>query len=240
VNYASSAGSVAWGNVTGKPFNWSGQSGQPTWLWGSNDGSNYYVWNPSNFSVNYASSAGNADTVDSLHGSNLVRFYLSPMESSAPASSAKSWFTGTMPSGSGAIVYNVPGSEKTIIAGKSSGAYGHMLQLNYDDTYLRILRYYQGNWKSSDWEKISAGYADSAGSVAWSNVSGKPSTFAPSSHNHDGSYIKRSGDDVTGHYTFRGRVFGYNYNNQGNNAAAFMWDKPGSHYTGMGPNGVGD
>lgn len=40
-------------------FHWSGQGGQPTWLWGSNDGSNAYVWNPSNFSVNYANSAGN-------------------------------------------------------------------------------------------------------------------------------------------------------------------------------------
>lgn len=49
---AGSASSVAWGNVSGKPFNWSGQSGQPSWLWGSNDGSNYYVWNPSNFNVN--------------------------------------------------------------------------------------------------------------------------------------------------------------------------------------------
>ena len=130
--------------------------------------------NISSQSVNYATSAGNADTVDNLHASNLVRFFLSPMTSGAPADSAKSWFTGTMPSASGAIVYNVPGSEKTIIAGKSSGAYGHMLQLNYDDTYLRILRYAGGNWKSSDWEKISAGYADSAGSVAWSNVTSKP------------------------------------------------------------------
>jgi len=209
---------------------------------------NYLRWvkNGSNndITIPYAT---NADTVDSLHASDIARFYLSPMTSGAPADSAKSWFINTMPSDSGAIVYNVPGSEKTIIAGKSSGSYGHMLQLNYDDTYLRILRYYQGSWKSSDWEKISAGYADSAGSatyassagsVAWGNVTGKPSSFTPSSHNHDGSYIKRSGDDVTGHYTFRGRVFGYNYNNQGNNAAAFMWDKPGSYYTGMGPNGV--
>jgi len=39
-------------------WNWSGQGGQPTWLWGSNDGTNMYVWNPSNFSVNYANSAG--------------------------------------------------------------------------------------------------------------------------------------------------------------------------------------
>ena len=48
----------AWAAITGKPFNWSGQGGQPTWLWGSNDGTNYYVWNPSNFSVSYANSAG--------------------------------------------------------------------------------------------------------------------------------------------------------------------------------------
>lgn len=38
-------------------FNWSGQGGQPTWVWGGSDGSNMYVYNPSNFSVNYANSA---------------------------------------------------------------------------------------------------------------------------------------------------------------------------------------
>jgi hypothetical protein len=41
-------------------FNWSGQGGQPTWLWGSNDGSNHYVWNPSNFNVNSAQTAAAA------------------------------------------------------------------------------------------------------------------------------------------------------------------------------------
>ncbi len=41
-------------------FNWSGQSGQPQWLWGGTDGTNMYVYNPANFSVNYAASAGSA------------------------------------------------------------------------------------------------------------------------------------------------------------------------------------
>lgn len=50
---------------------WAGQSGQPSWLWGSNDGTNMYVWDPSNFRVAYASSAGNADTVDGEHASNF-------------------------------------------------------------------------------------------------------------------------------------------------------------------------
>ena len=73
-----------------------------------------------------------------------------------------------MPAGTGAIVYNVPGSEKTIIAGKSTGACGHMLQLNYEDNYLRLLRYYKDSWKTTNWEKISAGYSDEAGK--WSTA----------------------------------------------------------------------
>lgn len=47
-------------------FNWSGQDGQPSWLWGGNDGSNMYVYNPSNFSVNRASKAGTADVANAL------------------------------------------------------------------------------------------------------------------------------------------------------------------------------
>ena len=42
-------GEIAW--------SWTGQGGQPQWLWGGNDGVNMYVYNPSNFSVNYANSA---------------------------------------------------------------------------------------------------------------------------------------------------------------------------------------
>jgi hypothetical protein len=41
-------------------FYWAGQAGQPTWLWGSNNGTDIYVYNPSNFSVNYATTAGSA------------------------------------------------------------------------------------------------------------------------------------------------------------------------------------
>lgn len=41
-----------------KNWNWSGQGGQPTWLWGGNDANNVYVYNPSNFSVNNAANLG--------------------------------------------------------------------------------------------------------------------------------------------------------------------------------------
>lgn len=65
VNYASTANHLyntqGDGSKNSMNFYWMGKDGQPTWLWGGTDGSNMYVYNPANFSVNYANSAGNAD-----------------------------------------------------------------------------------------------------------------------------------------------------------------------------------
>lgn len=47
-----------------KNWNWSGQSGQPTWLWGGTDGTNMYVYNPSNFNVNSARTASQLIATD--------------------------------------------------------------------------------------------------------------------------------------------------------------------------------
>lgn len=60
VNYANSAGRAYPYRSDGGALNfyWSGQSGQPPWLWGGSDGANMYVYNPSNFSVNYANYSG--------------------------------------------------------------------------------------------------------------------------------------------------------------------------------------
>lgn len=51
------------GGNTGDPmiFNWSGQGGQPTWIWGGNSKTNMYVYNPSNFKVNHAVSSTGLD-----------------------------------------------------------------------------------------------------------------------------------------------------------------------------------
>ena len=60
-----------------KNWHWKGQVGQPSWLWGGEDGTNMYVYNPSDFRVNYANSAGSAVTaangVDS-QAANWIRF----------------------------------------------------------------------------------------------------------------------------------------------------------------------
>ena len=42
-------------------FNWAGKTGQPSWLWGGENGEDMYVYNPSNFNVNYAASAGSVN-----------------------------------------------------------------------------------------------------------------------------------------------------------------------------------
>ena len=74
------------GNGSGITFNWSGQTGQPTWLWGGNDVGNSYVYNPSNFNVNSAKFLASANwQVAQEAGGVLVfrydgttRFYIEP------------------------------------------------------------------------------------------------------------------------------------------------------------------
>ena len=79
VNYARSTGNAD--TVDGQHasafsykswWHWYGKGGQPNWLWGGNNENDYYVYNPSNFRVAYAASAGNADTLDGYpaNGSN--------------------------------------------------------------------------------------------------------------------------------------------------------------------------
>ena len=88
-------------------WNWAGQGGQPGWLWGGNDGVNMYVYNPANFSVNYANGAGYANSAGS-----------------APANGGTSSATITTPNvvtgnytvpagGSWAVLYNEEGNVRS-------------------------------------------------------------------------------------------------------------------------------
>ena len=67
VDYASTANHLyntqSDGLKNSMTFNWVGKDGQPLWLWGGEDGNSMYVYNPANFSVNYANSAGSANSV---------------------------------------------------------------------------------------------------------------------------------------------------------------------------------
>ena len=161
-----------------KNWAWSGQGGQPSWLWGSNDGSNCYVWNPSNFRVNYASSAGNADTLDGNHASAFAT--AGHTHSYLPLSG------GTM---TGAII--TPGNDSVVIKPARN---------NYDQiggegqVFFKIwANYFNGTLNGSC--TGNAGYASSAGNA--DTVDGyHASSFAAASHSH--SYLPLSGGTMTG------------------------------------------
>lgn len=79
------------------------------------------------------------------------------------------WAKGIAKTHRRAFYYNTSGTEYSYLFGlspsnTSSGDvnYGAVLKMGYTDSYLRILRVQNGSWKTTDWEKISAGYADSA------------------------------------------------------------------------------
>lgn len=80
------------GSGTAMTFNWSGQAGQPSWVWGGTDGVNHYVYNPSNFNVNSATTAGSASSASSATTASTVTH--SPSRTDASAYPV-AWVSGT-------------------------------------------------------------------------------------------------------------------------------------------------
>lgn len=62
---------------------------------------------------------------------------------------------------------------------------------------------------------------------------------AAGNHNHDTRYLQLSGGTMTGQLQVNSLIFGYNYTNS-NNRAAFMLDKPGGNYSGVGAHAESD
>lgn len=73
-----------------------------------------------------------------------------------------------------------------------------------DSSIPYIYKRYYGSGKWSGWFKLNAGYADSAGSVAWANITGKPSSYTPSAHTHDDRYLRLTGGWMSGDINFGG------------------------------------
>ena len=73
-SFATNAGEATTLNINGTAcsFVWAGQAGQPFWLWGGNALGTMDVWNPSNFSVNYATTSGTANALNSGNGYTMA------------------------------------------------------------------------------------------------------------------------------------------------------------------------
>lgn len=59
------------------------------------------------------------------------------------------------------------------------------------------------------WKKMDAGYADIAGSVAWANVTGKPSSYTPSAHTHAWNSLTHSSTTANQAILTNGSVNGW-------------------------------
>lgn len=78
-----------------------------------------------------------------------------------------------------ATMTNTPNSQAFgMIVIKNAGVTQMWFQYNTRNVYIRSM--YNNNWGS--WGLLG-------GSTAWADITGKPSTFAPSSHNHSGANI---------------------------------------------------
>ena len=92
-------------------------------------------------------------------------------------------------------------------------------------------------WRGIQNNLTSDSTTDSLSAAQGKVLKGLVDGKAASSHSHN--YLPLSGGTVTGALKVNSTIFGYNYTNN-NNAPAFIFDKPGSNYTGIGSNGSKD
>ena len=180
-------------------FNWSGQSGQPTWLWGGNSQHSYYVYNPSNFSVKYAASAGavawgnitgkpstftpSSHTHTYIVAEDLRARY--PGQILAPQRMKLSFLAAsTLGIKNDGTYYDAitvrsyvdssGGSDNALLFSKNTNSLYHTrFAFGSTDSWgSPLLIIDSGNIGSQ-----SVAYASKAGSVAWSNVTGRPSSL---------------------------------------------------------------
>lgn len=157
----------------------------------------------SSLSVSYAN---NADKLDGEHASNFVRAGvidtdvtdLNALDTYSFIKSVNSEVANHSPKGNTGW-YNVIQLVHRNGSGDGSGYIGQIalgMTTNTNDMFFRGKR--TDSWKtvihSGNIADQSVKYATSAGSVAWNNVTGKPSTFAPSEHTHKWA-------DITDHIT---------------------------------------
>ena len=87
-----------------------------------------------------------------------------------------------------ALVNSAPGTLDTL--GEIAQALG-----NNEDAYNALLTAINNRYTKAELDAFFEGAASGKKQVNWARITGKPSTFAPSSHNHDGRYYTE--DEVT-------------------------------------------
>lgn len=196
INVTGSAGSVAWSNVSGKPsslpasdvYAWAKASSKPSYSWGEITGKPS-TFTPSSHTHNYAGSSSAGGSANWANGASYANYAnkiaCNPTEDKST---------------NGLFMFQY--SENTTICPDSAwwsvvrtqhpgynNGYWQEMAYRFDSDIIKFRRNVNGSksaWKTiafTDSKVSSAGYADSAGSansVAWGNVSGRPSSMPAS------------------------------------------------------------
>jgi hypothetical protein len=194
-------------------FYWSGQSGQPTWLWGGSDGTNMYVYNPSNFSVNYAGSAGTADNIDNWGfvntGSN------SGTNADTINSNGISYYTG------GVTNFSGNATDGALYSQRYSDSWQHQIAGDYRSGQIALRGKNNGTWQS--WRTV----LDSSNYTSYAASSGHNHTYDVNNDwlrdNGDNNQFKIYGNSRTIIYRTDG-----NTNDHGGGAYAHIFYYGGS------------
>ena len=89
---------------------------------------------------------------------------------------------------------------------QGSGYYPTWYRVLTNNNYTAYTVKKDGTGASGTWGINISGNAATASSVAWGNVTGKPSTYTPSSHTH--SYLPLSGGSISGNVSFSAAASG--------------------------------
>lgn len=196
VKYATSAGSVAWSNVSGRPssmpasdvYSWAKQPHKPSYT-ASEVGAA-----PASHSHSYLPLSGGTMSGRILRGAggswisarnNAVAFGTTAISGSynpvvGQKTAKGSWTIG-----------NLASDERLIFSYDTDTNFNAGTNFS-NKTYLPVGGSSQEIITSATIGSQSVSHANTAGSVAWGNISGKPSTYAPSSHTHDDRYYTES------------------------------------------------
>lgn len=175
VKYATSAGSVAWSNVSGRP------SSMPA--------SDVYSWAKQPHKPSYTASEVGAAPASHSHS------YL-PLAGGTVSGNIHFSYIGDKAKAAG-ITWDGSTDGASIYYETRGADSGHLVLNMIDDANVTVDIAAGGDVKSyfgydGTFHGNVAGNASSASSVAWGNISGKPSTYAPSSHTHDDRYYTES------------------------------------------------
>ena len=191
-------------------YSWAKASSKPSYSW-SEIGSKPSTFTPSSHTHDFVvgSYTGNGgQQKPNYFGTNKVGFLM--MNTTVNGNSQyKDWvimdcYSGTDVGGGVAIGVNRQSLGAYIMRSDATRtAWAESAELLHTKNYTSYTVTKSGGGASGTWginisgKASTAGTADSAKSVAWGNVSGKPSTFTPSSHTHTKSQVGLGNVDNT-------------------------------------------